>query len=71
MKTYFEGYEEIALPAWGFALETSVHFLRLVFAGVFDAYPRLKFILAISARDCPLGSIVSTITPTRQRRGVA
>jgi predicted TIM-barrel fold metal-dependent hydrolase len=55
MKTYFEGYEEIALPGWGFALETSVHFLRLVFAGVFDAYPRLKFILGHLGEGLPFG----------------
>jgi len=55
MATYFEGYEEIALPGWGFALETSVHFLRLVFAGVFDAYPRLKFILGHLGEGLPFG----------------
>jgi predicted TIM-barrel fold metal-dependent hydrolase len=55
MKTYFEGYEEIGLPGWGFALETSVHFLRLVFAGVFDAYPRLKFILGHLGEGLPFG----------------
>ncbi|HTY56058.1 MAG TPA: amidohydrolase family protein [Candidatus Binataceae bacterium] len=55
MQTYFEGFEEIALPAWGFALETSVHFLRLVFAGVFDAFPRLKFILGHLGEGLPFG----------------
>src|SRR5207244_9739512 len=45
MKAYFEGYEEIARAGWGFAIDTSCHFLRIVFGGVFDAYPRLQFIL--------------------------
>jgi len=53
LKTYFEGYEELSLAAWGFALETCTHFLRLVFAGVFDAYPRLKFILGHLGEGLP------------------
>jgi predicted TIM-barrel fold metal-dependent hydrolase len=55
MKTYFEGYEELSAPAWGFAIETSVHFLRLVFAGLFDAYPRLKMILGHLGEGLPFG----------------
>src|SRR5688572_23824383 len=39
MKSYFAGYEDLARAAWGFAVDTSCHFLRLVFAGIFDAYP--------------------------------
>jgi Amidohydrolase len=45
LKSYFEGYEDLATPAWGFAMDTCTHFLRLVFAGLFDAYPNLKMIL--------------------------
>src|SRR4051812_25279933 len=45
VKAYFEGYEELARAPWGFALDTSCHFLRLVFSGLFDAYPKLKIIL--------------------------
>ncbi|HTW87671.1 MAG TPA: amidohydrolase family protein [Candidatus Binataceae bacterium] len=55
MKTYFEGYEELSAAAWGFALETSVHFLRLVFSGLFDAYPRLKVILGHLGEGLPFG----------------
>ena len=39
MKAYFEGYEEISLAAWGFAIDTGAHFLRLVFAGVSTPFP--------------------------------
>jgi predicted TIM-barrel fold metal-dependent hydrolase len=53
MKTYFAGYEELATGAWGFALDTCTHFLRLVFAGVFDAYPRLRFILGHLGEGLP------------------
>jgi len=45
LHSYFAGYEELARAGWGFAIDTSCHFLRIVFAGVFDAYPRLKIIL--------------------------
>jgi len=53
MKTYFEGYEEIALAAWGFGIETGAHFLRLVLCGVFDAFPNLTFILGHLGEGLP------------------
>ena len=31
--------------AWGFAVETALHSLRLICSGVFDRFPRLKIIL--------------------------
>ncbi|HEY5898207.1 MAG TPA: amidohydrolase family protein [Burkholderiales bacterium] len=45
VKAYFSGYEELARAPWGFAIDTSCHFLRLVFSGLFDAYPKLKIVL--------------------------
>jgi predicted TIM-barrel fold metal-dependent hydrolase len=53
MKTYFKGYEELAFAAWGFALDTCSHFLRLVFAGVFDRYPKLTIILGHMGEGLP------------------
>jgi predicted TIM-barrel fold metal-dependent hydrolase len=53
IKAYFEGYEEIARAGWGFAVDTSIHFLRILFAGVFDAYPRLKIILGHLGEGLP------------------
>ena len=53
VKAYFDGYEELARAPWGFAVDTSCHFLRLVFAGVFDAYPRLKLILGHLGEGLP------------------
>jgi predicted TIM-barrel fold metal-dependent hydrolase len=53
VKAYFEGYEELARAGWGFAVDTSCHFLRLVFAGVFDAYPQLKIILGHLGEGLP------------------
>jgi 2,3-dihydroxybenzoate decarboxylase len=37
-----EGCDELLKPTWEWTTETSSHFLRLVFAGVFDRFPRLK-----------------------------
>lgn len=53
MEAYFAGYEELALAAWGFGIETGAHFLRLVFAGVFDAFPNLIFILGHLGEGLP------------------
>jgi predicted TIM-barrel fold metal-dependent hydrolase len=53
VKAYFQGYEELARAGWGFAVDTSCHFLRIVFAGVFDAYPRLKIILGHLGEGLP------------------
>jgi predicted TIM-barrel fold metal-dependent hydrolase len=54
MKAYYEGYEDvIARPGWGFAVDTSVHFLRILFAGVFDAYPKLQLIMGHLGEGLP------------------
>ena len=45
MKAYYEGYEDIAFAAWGYAVDTATHFLRIVFSGAFDSFPKLKFVL--------------------------
>jgi predicted TIM-barrel fold metal-dependent hydrolase len=52
-KAYFGGYEELARAGWGFAIDTSCHFLRIVFAGVFDAYPKLRIILGHLGEGLP------------------
>ncbi len=53
IKTYFAEYEELQGSAWGFALDTACHFLRILFAGVFDAYPKLKIILGHLGEGIP------------------
>jgi 2,3-dihydroxybenzoate decarboxylase len=53
VKAYFDGYEELARAPWGFAVDTSCHFLRLVFSGLFDAYPNLKIILGHLGEGLP------------------
>lgn len=54
MKAYFEGFEDLlARPGWGFAVDTSIHFLRILFSGVFDAYPKLQFIMGHLGEGLP------------------
>lgn len=45
VQSYFSGYEELSRAAWGFAVDASVHFLRLLFSGAFDRFPKLRIIL--------------------------
>jgi 2,3-dihydroxybenzoate decarboxylase len=53
VRAYFSGYEELARAPWGFAIDTSCHFLRLVFSGLFDAHPKLKIILGHLGEGLP------------------
>ena len=53
VNAYFDGYEELARAPWGFAVDTSCHFLRLLFSGLFDAYPKLKIILGHLGEGLP------------------
>ena len=48
-----EGAPELLKPTWEWNIETSSHFLRLVFAGVFDRYPRLKIVLGHMGETLP------------------
>jgi predicted TIM-barrel fold metal-dependent hydrolase len=50
---YFEGYPEIATAACGFTVDTTIHFMRLVFAGVFESFPKLKFLLGHLGEGLP------------------
>lgn len=69
---YFEGYPEIATAAWGFTADTVYHFLRLIFAGVFDAFPKLTFILGHLGEGLPfyLDRIEDHTTLAAKRRGL-
>jgi len=41
----YEGYPWLAASVWGFAVETSIHALRLMASGLFNEYPKLRVIL--------------------------
>jgi predicted TIM-barrel fold metal-dependent hydrolase len=53
VKAYFDGYEDLARAGWGFSMDTSCHFLRILFSGAFDAFPRLKIILGHLGEGLP------------------
>ena len=53
MDAMFGDYPELSGAAWGFSADTGAHYLRLVFAGVFDEFPRLKIILGHNGEGLP------------------
>ena len=53
MKAYFEGYEELAYAAWGFTMDTMSHVLRMMYGGVFDAFPKFTLILGHLGEGIP------------------
>lgn len=53
MASYFKGFEDLARPAWGFMVDASMHFLRLMFSGAFDTFPRLRIILGHLGEGLP------------------
>jgi 2,3-dihydroxybenzoate decarboxylase len=57
LNTYFKDYAEVGLhlASWGFAVETSCHVLKLIYAGVFDKFPRLQMILGHMGELLPFG----------------
>ena len=48
-----EGCDELLKAIWEWNCETSSHFLRLLFSGVFDRFPRLKVILGHMGKTLP------------------
>jgi predicted TIM-barrel fold metal-dependent hydrolase len=50
---YFDGFPEIATAACGFTVDTTIHFMRLVFGGVFETFPKLKFLLGHLGEGLP------------------
>ncbi len=55
MQAYFQGFEDLSRAAWGFAIDASVHFLRILFSGAFDEFPKLKIILGHMGEGLPFG----------------
>ena len=51
----YEGHAWLAGSPWGFAVETSIHALRLMGSGLFDEYPKLKIILGHLGEAIPHG----------------
>jgi predicted TIM-barrel fold metal-dependent hydrolase len=53
LKDYLGDYPNLAGPVWGFTIETATTALRMVLSGVFDAHPKLKFILGHLGEGIP------------------
>lgn len=53
MNTYFKGREELSGPEWGFMVDASCHFLRMLTAGIFDVFPKLTIILGHLGESIP------------------
>jgi predicted TIM-barrel fold metal-dependent hydrolase len=46
--------EALACYGWGWHAETALHVLRLLFAGIFDKYPKLKLIIGHMGEMLPM-----------------
>jgi 2,3-dihydroxybenzoate decarboxylase len=53
LKPYADYGFAFAGASWGFATETALHALRLIFSGIFDKYPKLKNILGHLGEGLP------------------
>jgi len=49
----YDGHPWLVGSAWGFAVETSIHALRLMGSGLFDEYPKLQVILGHLGEGLP------------------
>ena len=52
---HYEGHPWLMSAPWGFAVETSIHALRLCGSGLFDDYPGLKICLGHLGENIPFG----------------
>ena len=51
----YEGHPWLMSAPWGFAVETSIHSLRLCGSGVFDDYPNLRICIGHLGENIPFG----------------
>lgn len=52
-QSIYEGRPELIGPAWGWAVETGTHALRILFGGVFDRFPKATLILGHMGENIP------------------
>jgi 2,3-dihydroxybenzoate decarboxylase len=50
---YLKEYPAMVGAGWGFTFETATQAIRLIMSGVFDVYPRLKFVLGHLGESLP------------------
>lgn len=51
----YEGHPWLMSAPWGFAVETSIHSLRLCGSGLFDDFPNLKIVIGHLGENIPFG----------------
>jgi len=51
----YEGHPWLRSSPWGFAVETSLHALRLCGSGLFDDFPKLKIVIGHLGEGVPFG----------------
>ena len=51
----YEGHPWLMSAPWGFAVETSIHSLRLCGSGIFDEYPNLRVCIGHLGENIPFG----------------
>ncbi len=51
----YDGHPWLMSAPWGFAVETSIHALRLCGSGIFDEYPNLRVCLGHLGENIPFG----------------
>ena len=51
----YAGHPWLMSAPWGFAVETSIHALRLCGSGIFDEYPNLRIVLGHLGENIPYG----------------
>jgi len=53
--TMYDAYTDYSMSGalWGFAMETSMHAVRLMLSGVFDEFPRLRIVLGHMGEGVP------------------
>jgi 2,3-dihydroxybenzoate decarboxylase len=66
---YVEQYPWLIRAGWGYTVETATQGIRMVLAGVFDAYPRLKIILGHMGEGLPFH--VWRVSQALSREGAA
>ena len=53
--TFYDGHPWLMSAPWGFAVETSVHALRLCGSGLFDDFPNLRIAIGHLGEGIPFG----------------
>jgi 2,3-dihydroxybenzoate decarboxylase len=51
----YDGHPWLMSAPWGFAVETSIHSLRICGSGIFDEYPNLKVCIGHLGENIPFG----------------